>query len=456
MQVTETANSGLKRELKVVVNADELDNKLEARLTDLKDKVQLKGFRPGKVPINHLRRMYGRTVMAEILQETVNATSRDALKERDERPAFEPEIALTEDENEIEQIMDGKADLSYTMSFEILPHFDLDDFSKYQFEKQIAEVSDEEHQKGIDRVLENHKDFAAVERVAEINDRLTIDFVGKVDGEAFEGGAGEDVPLELGAGQFIPGFEEGLIGASTGDDKEVKVTFPEDYPQETLAGKDAVFDVKVKEVAGPVKAELNEEFAKKVGFEDVDKFKEMVRDKLQEELDQIARNRLKKQLLDKLEESHKFELPEKLVTQEFESIWSQLTAEMAQANKSFDDEKTSEEEERKKYQEIAERRVRLGLVVSEVGNKNELKVTDEEVQQALINKASQFPGQERQVLTFYQQNPQALAELRAPLYEEKVVNFILEMAKVTETKVSIEELTKFDEEDEAKEAGEAE
>jgi len=447
MQVTETTNSGLKRELKVVIGAEELDNKLEARLVDLKDKVQIKGFRPGKVPVTHLRKMYGRSVMAEVLQETVNETSRNALTERDERPAFEPEITLTEDKEEIDQIMDGKADLAYTMAFEILPEIDLQDMSSFKFEKLVAEVDEEEHQKGIDQVLEGRVDYATVEREAQDKDRVTIDFIGRIDGEAFEGGTAEDTPVILGQGQFIPGFEEGLLGAKAGDEKDVKSTFPEEYQVKDLAGKDAVFEVKVKEVAEPKAPELNDEFAESMGLENVEKFKEAVKEKLQEELDGVAKNRQKKQLLDKLEESHQFELPEKLVTSEFDSIWGQLTAEMAQKDKTFEDEGTTEEEERKKYQKIAERRVRLGLVVSEIGSKNELKITDEEVQQALINKASQFPGQERQVLTFYQQNPQALAELRAPLFEEKVVDFILELAEVSEKKVSIEELTKFDEDE---------
>jgi len=452
MQVTETANSGLKRELKVVINADELDGKLEARLVDLKDKVQIKGFRPGKVPVNHLRKIYGRSVMAEVLQEAVNESSRNALDERNERPAFEPEIALTEDKEEIDQIMDGKADLAYTMSFEILPEFELEDFSKFKFEKMVADVSEEEHQRGIDQVLANQTDYEAVERASQEKDRLTIDFVGKIDGEAFEGGAGDNVPLELGSGQFIPGFEEGLIGSKTGDEKDVTCTFPDDYGQESLAGKEAVFEVKVKEVAEPKQPELDDELAKRLNFDSVDKFKEAVKEKLQEELNGVSRSRLKKDLLDKLEETHTFELPEKLVSQEFDAIWGQLTSDMAAKNTTFEKQGSSEEEERKKYQEIAERRVRLGLVVSEIGRTNDLNVTDEEVQQALLNKASQFPGQERQVLTFYQQNPQALAELRAPLFEEKIVDFILEMADISENKVSVDELTKFDDEDE----GEAE
>lgn len=447
MQITETTNSGLKRELKVVIGAEELDNKLEARLVDLKDKVQIKGFRPGKVPVTHLRKMYGRSVMAEVLQETVTETSRNALTERDERPAFEPEIKLTEDKEEIDQIMDGKADLAYTMAFEILPEIEIKDMSSYKFEKLVAEVDEKEHQRGIDQVLEGRVDYAAVEREAQDKDRVTIDFLGRIDGEAFDGGAAEDTPVILGQGQFIPGFEEGLLGSKAGDEKDVTTTFPEEYQVEALAGKEAIFEVKVKEVAEPKAPELNDEFATSMGLENVDKFKDAVKEKLQEELDTVSKNRLKRELLDKLEESHQFELPEKLVSSEFDAIWGQLTTEMAQKNKSFEDEGTTEEEERKKYQDIAERRVRLGLIVSEIGSKNELKISDEEVQQALINKASQFPGQERQVLTFYQQNPQALAELRAPLFEEKVVDFILELASVSEKKVSIDELTKFDEEE---------
>ncbi len=454
MQVTETTNSGLKRELKVVIGADELDGKLEARLVDLKDKVQIKGFRPGKVPVTHLRKMYGRSVMAEVLQETVNETSRAALTEREERPAFEPEIALTEDKDEIDQIMDGKADLAYTMSFEILPEIKIDNMSEYKFEKLVAVVDEEEHQKGIDQVLEGRQDYAEVKREAKDQDRVTIDFIGRIDGEAFDGGAAEDTPVILGQGQFIPGFEEGLIGTKKGDKKDITANFPEEYQVDTLAGKEAVFEVTVKEIAEPKTPELTDEFAESMGLENVEKFKEAVKEKLQEELDTVSRNRLKRALLDKLEESHKFELPEKLVTSEFDSIWGQLTSEMAQKNVTFEDDNTTEEAERKKYQDIAERRVRLGLVVSEIGNKNELKISDEEVQQALINRASQFPGQERQVLNYYQQNPQALAELRAPLYEEKVVDYILELASVEEKTVSIEELTKMDSEDEAEQSAE--
>lgn len=445
MQVTETANSGLLRELKIVVGAKELDDKLEARLEDLKTKVQIKGFRQGKVPVNHLRKMYGRSVMAEVLQEAVNESSRQAIIDRDERPAFDPEIELTEDKEEIDQIMEGKADLAYTMSFEILPKFDLADFSKFKFEKRVAEVDDKEHQRGIDQVLDSRVDYKEVDRSAADKDQVTIDFVGKIDGEAFDGGSAEDTPVVLGGGQFIPGFEEGLTGTKKGDETEIKATFPEEYQVKELAGKEATFEVKVKKVAEPTAPELNDEFAESIGVESAEKFKEVIKEKLQEELDSVSRNQLKKDLLDKLEESHPFELPAKLVEREFDAIWGQRTSEMAKNDKSFEDEDTTEEAERKKYQAIAERRVRLGLVVSEIGNENDLKITDEEVQQALINRASQFPGQERQVISYYQQNQQALAELRAPLFEEKVVDYILELATVTDKKISVEELTKSEE-----------
>ena len=342
--------------------------------------------------------------------------------------------------------MDGKADLSYTMSFEILPEIELHDFSTFSFEKLVSEVTEEEHENGIKKVLENKAEYVAVERGAQDKDRVKIDFVGKVGGEPFEGGAAEGVPLEIGSGQFIDGFEDGLRDKKAGDELEINCTFPEDYSQETLAGKDAVFEVKVHEVAEPQIPELDEELVKTMNFDTVEAFKEGVKEKLQEELDGVSKSRLKKDLLDKLDETHKFELPEKLVEQEFDQIWAQVTSDMASANQSFEELGKTEEKEREKFKDIAERRVRLGLVVSEIGTKNELKVSDEDVQQELINKASQYPGQERQVLGYYQQNPQALAEIRAPLFEEKVVDFILEMASISEKTVNIEELTKFEDE----------
>jgi len=448
MQITETTNTGLKRELKVVVNAKELDGKLAARLEDLKDKVQIKGFRAGKVPVTHLRKMYGRSVMAEVLQDTVTETSRAALTEREERPAFEPEIALTEDKDEIEQIMEGKADLAFTMSFEILPEIKLEDLSSYKFEKLVAEVDEKEHENGISQVLEGNIDYVDVEREAKMDDRLNIDFSGTINGEKFDGGAADDAAIILGKGQFIPGFEEGLIGVKTGDKKTINVTFPSDYPVDDLVDKEAEFAVVVKQISEPKTPELTDEFAEKLGMENAEKLKQAVKEKLQSELDQVSHNKLKKSLLDKLEESHKFDLPEKLINDEFEAIWGQHAQEMERTAQSFEDRGTTEEAERKKYQEVAERRVRLGLIVSEIGRKNEINVSDEEVQQALINRASQFPGQERQVLSFYQQNAQALAELRAPIYEEKVVNFILELADVNEKKISFEELTKTDDPEE--------
>ena len=448
MQVIEKQNDGLKRELEIVIAAGELDQKLVARLDDMKQRVQIKGFRPGKVPVDHIRKIYGRSVMAEVLQETVNETSRKAISERQERPAFEPEINLTEDKDEIEQIMDGKSDLAYTMVFEILPDFELTDLSQIKIEKQISEVSEEDIKKGLDQLLENSTTYESVDRAAQNEDRLKIDFVGKIDGEPFDGGQAENSFVVLGKGQFIPGFEEGLIGAKKDQSLEVKTTFPDEYTVNELKGKEAIFEVTVGEVAGPFKAKLDEEFAKGLGFDSTDKLEEGIKSKLQEDLDQLSRNSLKKNLLDILDEAYQFELPAKLVDNEFESIWSQVNAEMEQVGRTFEDENLTQDTAREKYQKVAKRRVRLGLVVSEIGRKNDIQISDEEVQKALMQRVSQYPGQEKDILTYYQKNPQALAELRAPIYEDKVIDFILELAQVTDKKVASEELAKpLDEEE---------
>ena len=450
MEVTETSSDGLKRELKVVIGAKDLDKRLSARLDELKDQVQIKGFRPGKVPINHLRKVYGRSVMAEVLQQAVAETSQQALDKRAERPAFQPDIALPEDESEIENVMSGKADLAYTMSFEVLPDFEVTDFSKLKLEKLVSDVADDDIKKGVEQLLEGSVVYETKDGAAKDGDQVTIDFVGKIDGEPFEGGAAEDAPVVLGQGRFIPGFEDGLVGAKAGDKTTVKSTFPDDYPAKNLAGKDAEFDVTVKAVAAPVKPKADDEFAKTMGFEKIEEVRDAVQKKLADELAGASRTRLKRVLLDKLDEAHTFGLPAKLVENEFEAIWGQVTADMERAGSSFEDENMTEESARERYQKIASRRVRLALVLSEIGEKNEIQVSDEEVNQALMTRVRQFPGREREVLDFYKQNPQAVAELRAPIFEDKVVDYILELAKVSEKKIASEELLKIpDDEDEA-------
>lgn len=443
MEVTETTADGLKRELKVVINAKDLDQRLSDRLKELKDQVRIKGFRPGKVPVTHLRKVYGRSVMAEVMQQAVSETSQQALEARAERPAFQPDIELPDDGAEIEKVIAGDADLAYTMSFEVLPEIELEDFSKIKLEKQYCDVDEKDIDKGVENLIENAITFEPKKGVAKDGDQLTLDFKGEIDGEPFEGGEAEDAPVVLGQGSFIPGFEEALTGAKAGQSLKVETKFPDDYPAEHLAGKDVVFAVDVKQVAKPVRPEADDALAKTMGFEKLDELREAVKGRLADELEAASRTKLKRALLDVLDETYGFDLPQKLVDNEFETIWRQVTSDLERTGTTFEDEDTTEEEARKHYQNIASRRVRLGLMLSEVGEKNEITVADEEVNRALMDRIRQFPGQERDVYEFYQQNPQALAELRAPIFEDKVVDFILELVKLTEKKVSRDELFKM-------------
>ncbi len=443
MQVTETHSDGLKRQLKVVVDAGEIGAKFDARLDEIKDRVQLKGFRKGKVPVQHLKKVFGRSVMGEVLQQTIEEKSREALDERKERPAIQPQIDLPEDQQEIEKVMSGQADLSFGMSFEVLPEINVIDFSELQLEKLTADVDDSAIEQAISQLVDRSTSYEVTEgRVAEDGDRLTIDFVGKIGDEPFEGGAGEGVNIVLGQGGFIPGFEDGLKGAKAGDDRTVTATFPEGYPEKSLAGKEATFDVKVKEVAVPKKPEVDDEFAKNLGAESLEKLRELVTEQIRREYDQASRAKLKRALLDELEKRHDFALPPTLVDREFEGIWRQVTQGLEQAGRTFEDEGKTEEQAKEEYRKIAERRVRLGLVLGEVGEKSEIQVSQDEMRRALVEQARQYPGQERLVYEFYEKNPGAIAELRAPIFEEKVVDHILGQAKLEEKKVDREELFK--------------
>jgi trigger factor len=450
MEITESTSEGLKRELKVVVPATELNQRLSDKLQELKGTVQLKGFRRGKVPVEHLRKLYGRSVMAEIVQQTVVETSQKAVSDRDERPAVQPDISLSEDQEEIEKVMAGNADLAYTLSFEVLPKIEVTDLAKLKLEKPVVEVTEEEIDGGMRRLVRDATTYAEKDAAAAEGDQVVIDFEGRIGGLAFDGGKAEDAPVVIGRNQFIPGFEEGLIGAKAGEERTVKATFPDDYPDEHLAGKEAEFTVKVKRVEVPVIPEVDEAFAKARGAESVEKLRELIAEQIKHTYDDLARMVMKQELLDALDKGHKFELPQVLVDQEFETLWKQVTGSLEQAGKTFEDEGTSEEAEKKKYREIAERRVRLGLVISEIGNTADVDVSDEEVNAALMERLRQFPGQEQQVYDFYRNNPVALAELRAPIFEDKVVGYVLELAQLTEKKSSREELlAAINEEEEA-------
>jgi trigger factor len=439
MQVTVTNTDGLKREMTVAVPAKDLEASVGAKLDELKNTIRLKGFRPGKVPLSHLKKTYGKQVMSEVIQDTVGTSSQKALEEQSLRPALQPTIDL---EGEIEQVLEGKADLTYKMTFEIIPQIEFTDFSKLAVERPVAEPTEADIDDALQRLAENQKNFApkSADEAATEGDLLTIDFVGKIDDVAFEGGAAEDAKLEIGSGRFIPGFEDQLAGAKAGDAVTVNVTFPADYGAENLAGKDAVFDVTVKSIETPSETAIDDEFAKRFGFDELSKLREALTTQIESDYTRMSRMHMKRSMLDALDAAHSFELPPSMVEQEFNQIWSQFEQEMQSQNKTAADLDEPEEDIKAEYRKIAERRVRLGLLLAEVGEKNKISVAEQELSQALAERARQFPGQERQVYEFYQKNPQAIAELRAPLFEDKVVDFIAELADVTDKTVTRDEL----------------
>jgi trigger factor len=441
MQVNETLAEGLKRALTVTIPATELDARLSDRLSELKGQVRIKGFRPGKVPVNHLRRVYGKAAMAEIVERMVGETTRQAISDRGERAAMQPKVAMTEDEAEAIEVLEGRADLTFTLEYEVLPDYELGEFRGLKIERPTVEVSDEEVEQRVRQVAESARSYQPVERAAEAGDRVTFDYVGKTGGEAFESNT---TAIVLGSGQFVPGFEDQLAGVKTGDKKAIAITFPEDYPAKHLAGRPATFDVTVKEVAEAGDISLDDELAKRLGLESIDKLRETVREQAESEYKLTARQYVKRQMLDQLDEMHAFPLPGNLVEQEFGNIWKQVMHDVEHHGKTFESEGTTEEQARADYRKIAERRVRLGLVLAKIGEMAEVTVTDEELQGALFAQARRFRGQERKVFDFYKNNPDALQALRAPIFEEKVVDYVLELADVTEKPISKEEMLALD------------
>ncbi len=448
MQVTETSRDGLKRTLKVVVEQAELGERFSVRLDELKDRVQIKGFRKGKVPTPHLKKLYGKSLMQEVLEQAVSDTSAKAIKERNERPAQQPKIELVDtDKDAFEKIVSGEADLAYQMSFEVLPPIPVTDLTTLKLEKLVADVDEDSLNKALADLAERNTSYELEEgRAATDGDLVTMDFKGSLDGVEFEGGSAEGATLTMGKGQFIPGFEEGLKGVKAGESRTVKATFPAEYPMKNLAGNTADFAVDVKGVSKPKTPEINEEFAKGLGVEGLDKLKELVGEQIKREYEQAARLKIKRELLDALDKAHSFDLPPSLVDFEFDNIWRQVENNLKATNKTFADEGKTEDEARKEYRDIAERRVRLGLVIGEIGEKNKLTVSQDELRRALFERARQFPGQEKMVYEYYEKTPGAVAELRAPIFEDKVVDFVLEQAKPSERKVSRDELLKLVEE----------
>ena len=450
MQVSETLNEGLKRKLSVTIPAADLNSRLDAKLEELKGQANIKGFRPGKVPLSHIRKLFGRSAMSEVMTDAINATVSDTLDQREERAAAQPKVDLPEDQAVINDVLDGKADLAFEVEYEVLPKVELAEVKGLKLVKPIVEITDEELDAEVNRVFAQNRGYTdkGDDAVVEQGDRLGLSFVGKIDGVAFPGGTSDHAHLTVGSGEFIPGFEEQLVGMKKGETREIKVTFPADYQNAELAGKDATFDVTILHVDGPNQGELDDEFAKRLGLENLEALRGAVKSQMEGALESMSRQHMKRQVLDALDESHKFEVPAQLVDAEFNTIWNRVVHEVEHHGRSFEDEGTTEEAAKEQYRAIADRRVRLGLVVAEIGNTNEVQVTDEEHQQALIAEVRRFPGQEQQVYDYYRKNPQALAGLRAPVFENKVVDFIIDAADVTEKKMGREELAKLIQADE--------
>ena len=454
MQVTETLSQGLKREYSVVLSASDLASRLDAQLADLKTKARINGFRPGKVPVAHLKRVYGRSVMGEVLQDAINAANKQIVDDNGLRLAQEPRVEMPTDKEAIEAALDARGDLAFKIALEVLPKFEVGGFADLSFERPVADVEDSDVEGALRRLSEDRRNYADKPEGAKAEnlDRVTVDFVGTIKGEPFEGGTGEGVQVVLGSNTFIPGFEEQLVGVAVGEKRAVKATFPEAYAVRKLAGQTADFEVTVKAIAAPEPLILDDEFAKSAGAESLEALKQSLRERFVGEYARAAREKVKRKLLDALAARYTFEVPEGLLEQEFAAIWAQVEREQQASGRSFADDNTTEEAARAEYRAIAERRVRLGLLLAEVGAKADVKVSDEEMTRALVARARAFPGQEKQVWDFYRNNQQALAELRAPLYEEKVVDHILSLAKIEDRKVTPAELLRADEEEEAKEA----
>ncbi len=448
MQVTETLSQGLKREYAVVVSASDLATRLDAQLADMKAKVKINGFRPGKVPVAHLKRVYGRSVMADVVQETVAAANKQILEDGGLRLAQEPRVELPTDKDAIEAALEARGDLAFTVALEVLPKFELGDHSDIVLERPVAEIEESGIDDGVQRLVQNRRVYADRPEGAKAEkfDRVTVDFVGTLDGAPFEGGTSENIEVMIGSNTFIPGFEDELIGVIAGERRKIQATFPEAYATRTLAGRKADFDVTVKAVAAPEPLEINDEFAKAYGTDSVEALRAKVRETIATEYARASRERVKRKLLDALAARYAFDVPEGLVEQEFSAIWTQVEREQQASGRTFADEKTTEEAARKDYRAIAVRRVRLGLLLAEIGAKTDVKISDDEMTQALVARARAYPGQEQQVWDFYRNNQEALAQLRAPIYEEKVVDQLLAAVKIEDRKVTVKELLADDDE----------
>lgn len=455
MQVTQTSAQGLKREFKVVLPAADLAERVEGQLAEIKAKAQIPGFRPGKVPVSHLKRLYGRSVMAEVVQEAIKEANRKIIEDNQLRPALEPKIDFANENPDFEKVFNAQSDLAFTVALEVLPKVEVAGFDGIEIERLAADVSSSDIDQTLARLAEINKAYTPKDAgsAAEKGDKVTLDFTGKVDGDTFEGGSGENVDVVLGSAMFFAGFEAQIEGMTAGESRTIAFTFPDDYSVGNLAGKAAVFDVTAKAVASPVEAAIGDDLAKGLGFDDLVKLTDTIRAGIERDYAAASRAKWKRGLLDALDKKFLFEVPEGMVAQEFDAMWRAAEAARRKSGRSFEDDRTTEEAERADYLKIAQRRVRLGLLLAEIGQKAEIKVPDEEIAQAVARRARAYPGKEKAVWDFYRNNPPALAEVKAPLFEEKVVDFILSQVKVTDKKVSKDELLTTNDEEEGGESG---
>ena len=442
MQVTETASHGLKREFKVVLAAGDLAKRLDDQLAEMKGKVRINGFRPGKVPTAHLRRLYGKSIMSDVIEQAVGEANQKILQDHGLRAAMQPKIALPESREEIERVLEAKGDLSFTINMEALPKFEAGGFDKLELERLVAPLQDSEVESALQRLASRNRTYTPKEGAAAAGDKVTLSFAGKLNGEAFEGGSSDSMDVVIGSDQFIPGFEEQLVGIKADEERVLNVTFPEAYTVPKLAGQAVIFDVKAFTIASPEALEMNDEFAKGFGFEGFAQLQTSVRESLQRDYDAMSRDKLKRTLLDALDKQYSFELPEGLVEAEFTNIWGQAEREQTSSGRSFADDNTTEEASKAEYHKIAERRVRLGLLLADVGEKAKVEISEEDLRNALFRRARSFPGQEREVIDYYMKNNEAMAEIRAPIFEDKVVDHIIALAKVTDHEVTRDELFK--------------
>ncbi|MEE2567579.1 trigger factor [Hyphobacterium marinum] len=449
MNVTEKKSEGLSRTFEVTIPSKDLQARLTTKIEEIQPQVRLKGFRPGKVPASHIRKVFGESILGDVLDEMLPETVKSVMDERKLEAASQPKLEVKTDPK---GAMAGE-DFEFEIQVDIMPEFEAADPAKLKLTRPVAEVGKDQ----IDEALANlakearsYKEKTAKTAKAEEGDVVVIDFVGKIDGEAFDGGSATDSRVAIGDGAFIPGFEEQLVGAKKGEERQLKVTFPKDYGAEHLAGKEATFDVTVKSIEAPTETKIDDDLAKNFGLSSLDELKNALKSRFEKEHSQQSRMKVKRDLLDQLDAAHNFDLPPGMVDQEFETIWREVSHAMEHGHLEDEDKDKSEDELRTEYRGIAERRVRLGLVLAKIGKGSKVEVSQEEVARAINAEAGKYPGQEKQVVEYFQKNPNAVAQMRAPIYEEKVVDYIIELADVKDTKVSRDALFAEDEEPKAK------